>query len=75
MTNFQSHIRDLESADSGAPATAGGTGSFFAMSLLQAIAEQTIILKRINSKLWKINQALSEESSDLAQYQNSEGDQ
>ncbi len=65
MTNFQSRP-DLESSVGGAPETVQPQGSslFFMTQLLQALAEQTVILKRINSKLWKLNDMLSREGQE-----------
>lgn len=75
MTTFQS-LPDLESSGVSGTTVRDSTGSsLFMMQLLQALAEQTVILKRINSKLWKLNNLLSNETKeDLAEYDNRDGD-
>lgn len=77
MTTFQS-LPDLESSGvQGTTVPAPQGSSLFMIQLLTELSNQTIVLKRINSKLWKLVDLLSKETSDneLAQFDNTGGDQ
>lgn len=79
MTFYQSRKGDLDSngvqVHDGALTLPRDNPSLFMIQLLTEISNQTIILKRINSKLWKLCDMLSKEEASLAQFDNTPGDQ
>lgn len=66
MTNFQS-LPDLESSGvqgTTVPSVPQSPGFLLFFQVLEELKLQTVVLKRINSKLWKLNELLSHETGD-----------